>query len=102
MAINPIPDTYRVYSIHDVLAVCENEDFTEHFHGKLCNSDYSYGNNGDTLIVATDFASFFYQFCEDNAEVFADGSINKRAINALIERMIKEHGETLTFVGLGC
>jgi hypothetical protein len=96
------PTITHIYDIHSVLSVCENKDFTEHFHDELCNSDYSYGNNGDTLIGARDFAAFFYETCEDAADVFPNGSINKGAINALLERMIAEDAKVPTFIGLGC
>ena len=102
MSVTPTPILTNIYDIGDVLAVCENEDFADAFHDELQNSDYSFGNNGDTLIGASDFASFFYEVCEDGADAFPDGSINKEAINALLERMIAENDKVPTFVGLGC
>jgi hypothetical protein len=98
----PRPSTYSVYSIHDVLAVCENEDFVESFHEYLCNSDYSYGDNGDTLIGAQDFDSFFHEFCEEFSDVYPKGSINYPAVRKLIVRMRDENDKVPTFVGLGC
>ena len=99
---NPTPILTNIYDSHSVLDVCGNEDFTEEFHNALQNSDYSYGNNGDTLIAARDFAEFFYEFCESGAEAFPDGSIDKDAINSLLDRMIAENDTIPTFIGLGC
>lgn len=98
----PRPSTISVYSIHDVLAVCENEDFVESFHEYLCNSDYSYGNNGDTLIGALDFDSFFHEMCEFHSDVYPKGSINYPAMRKLIVRMLDENDKVPTFIGLGC
>lgn len=100
MAINPT--TYTIYDINEVLALCDNDDFVEDFHGNLQNSDYSYGNNGDTLIGISDFINFFHEFCDEYSDVYVKGSINYDDVNEFFKQAQKDNEKQLTFISLGC
>ena len=102
MAANPIPCTYTIYGIHEVLALCDNESFVEDFHDYLQNSDYSYGNNGDTLIVVNDFIDFFREFCDHHSAVYPKGSINDDAVEQFFAKARVDMNTQPTFVSLGC
>lgn len=102
MATILTPSTYTIYGINEVLSLCENEDFSESFHDYLQNSDYSYGSNGDTLIAARDFNTFFHEFCEEYAEVYPKGSINHPQIQKFFSQLEKDSDKQPTFVSLGC
>lgn len=102
MATNPTPVTYRIYDIHSVLALCDNENFVEDFHDYLQNSDYSYGNNGDTLIEVKDFDKFFHEFCDHYSDVYPKGSINYDAVKKFFCQVWLETDTMPTFISLGC
>lgn len=100
MAINPT--TYTIYDINEVLALCDNENFVEDFHEALHNSDYSYGNNGDTLIGVNDFINFFHEFCDDHSDVYGKGSIDYHTVKNFFNQAQKDMEKQLTFISLGC